>query len=319
MTDPFLGEARRDMRGESRWAAFLLVVVACSSAPTGGAQGSGARAPLELFAYDRSAPVNFTSVPTASPDAALDVFRIAYDSPSGGRVTGFMTVPKSEGPHAGVLLMHGLPGTAERAMAGFGLEIARRGAVVVAIDAPWVRRGGLPELTPRDSAEQVQLMRDLSRAIDVLETRADVDRARLAYLGGSYGGAMGALFVGLERRLAAAILFVPDGGLVAHFTDGGGAPTGPLAEVGAAARRRWLDAMWPIEPIRFVHHAAGMPILFQNGRTDALVTVEDAEALHAAAREPKTIEWYDAGHGLTPTARARRLEWLTERLTLKTP
>jgi dienelactone hydrolase len=304
----------------TRWTCtFLLAALGCAETPTVGAQRAGDPAPVTLFAYDRAAPPNLTAVPTSSGDPALDMFRIAYDSPSGGRVTGFMATPRTPGPHAGVLVLHGLPGTAEQGMVGQGREIARRGAVVIAIDAPWARRGGLPDLTPRDSADQVQLMRDLSRALDVLEARPDVDRTRLGYVGGSYGGAMGALFVGLERRLAAAVLFVPDGGLVEHFTNADGSPIGPLADVAAAARRRWLEAMWPIEPIRFIHHAAGTPILFQNGRSDALVTVEDAEALHAAAKEPKTIQWFDAGHGLTPTARAQRLTWLAERLALAAP
>lgn len=198
-----------------------------------------------------------------------------------------------------------------------GREVARRGAVVLAIDAPWTRRNGLIEFTPRDSAEQVQLMQDLSRSVDVLLARSDVDKARIGYVGGSYGGAMGALFVGIERRLSAAVLFVPDGGLVSHFTNADGSVTGPLAGVSAATRQRWLAAMRPIEPIRFIDGARGTPVLYQNGRSDQLVTVEDAEALHASAPEPKTVRWYDGDHGLTAAARLERLTWLTERLGLR--
>jgi hypothetical protein len=47
---------------------------------------------------------------------------------------------------------------------------------------------------------------------------AERRRWRIAYLGIGYGGAMGALFVGIERRLKAAELVVADGGLVSHFT-----------------------------------------------------------------------------------------------------
>lgn len=268
------------------------------------------------FAYDRSAPLRYEEVPSGSPRASLLIRRISFASPGGGRATGFLAVPTAPGPYAGVVMMHGLPGTAEGAMVYQGLDIAERGAVVIAIDAPWARRGGTPDMTVRDSVEQVQLMQDLQRAVDVLLERADVDRARIGYVGGSYGGAMGSLFVGIEKRLAAAALFVADGGLVAHFTDERGEPRGPLAGASAADRERWLAAMRPIEPIRFVGHASPTALYFQNGRTDNLVALEDASALHAAAPEPKTVQWYDAGHSLTPAAKAERLAWIAARLGL---
>jgi cephalosporin-C deacetylase-like acetyl esterase len=44
--------------------------------------------------------------------------------------------------------------------------------------------------------------------VDVLLARADVDPARLGALGISYGGASGALFAGVERRVAAYALAV---------------------------------------------------------------------------------------------------------------
>jgi len=311
------GVARSASLGQIAKLAAFLYLSACRADFAMAQQGVAARAPLSLFAYDRSAPLGYEATPLASPDSTLTLHRISFNSPSGGRVTGILTAPAAGGPHAGVIAMHGLPGTAEGAMRAVGRPIAQRGAVVIAIDAPWVRRGGMPELTPRDSTEQVQLMRDLQRAVDVLVARPDVDARRIGYVGGSYGGAMGALFAGIERRLAAAVLFVPDGGLVAHFTTAEGAPTGPLAREPAAVRARWLAAMWPIEPIRFIADAAPTPLLFQNGRTDDLVANDDAASLHEAAREPKTVRWYDAGHGLNAAARAERLEWLTERLQLR--
>ena len=65
------------------------------------------------------------------------------------------------------------------AMVGIGLDHAARGAVVLAIDAPFARRGGDPFVfSPRDSLEQVQLIKDLQRAVDVLLARSDVDSAR---------------------------------------------------------------------------------------------------------------------------------------------
>ena len=195
-------------------------------------------------------------------------------------------------------------------MFGHGVELARHGAVVVALDAPFARRGGSPvRFTPADSAEQVQLIVDLQRAVDVLLARPDVDPSRLAYVGRSYGGAMGALFAGVERRLKGYVLMVGDGGLVAHFT-GPDDEYGPLQRLSEGERRRWLAAMRQIEPSRFLGRAAPATILFQSGRRDELVPVPDAEALHRAAGESGTVLWYDAGHDLGPRAIADQLRWL---------
>lgn len=272
-------------------------------------------APLSTFAYDRSAPLEYTEARSASPDTSIALFRIRFASPSGGEATGVLARSSGTGRRPAIVLMHGLPGNADGAMSGIGLALVRRGAVVLALDAPFARRTTNDWLTftQRDSAEQVQLFRDLQRAVDVLIARSDVDSSRIAYVGISYGGAMGSGFVGIESRLAAAALVVGDGGLVSHFTDAKGSAIGPFADIPAAQRDRWLTAMRPIEPIRFLAGAKAA-LLFQNGRQDQLVTIEDAEALHRSAPVGATIRWYEGGHGLTAEASTFRFRWLSEKI-----
>ena len=53
--------------------------------------------------------------------------------------------------------------------------------------------------------------KDLGRAIDYVETRADLDADRLAYTGISWGSKLGPVMVAMEKRLKTAIFFV--GGL----------------------------------------------------------------------------------------------------------
>ena len=289
--------------------ALMLLTLALASAGCGGTTEPGATG---IFGYDRSQPLNVTLTPSSST-AFATVHAITYASPGGGQVTGFIAVPTAAGKHPGVVLLHGLPGTAGGAMSFEGMGLAQRGAVVLAIDAPWVRRGGFPDLTVRDSVEQVQLMQDLQRAVDVLVARADVDPARIAYDGGSYGGAMGTLFAGIEPRLKAAALFVPDGGLVAHFTSQDGSPSGSLAVKSLPDQQRWLEAMSPIEPILFIGQAR-CALLFQNGLQDQLVENDDAEALHAAAPPGSIILWYNGDHGLTAAAVTERRAWLAARI-----
>jgi uncharacterized protein len=261
-----------------------------------------------IFAYDANAPLNLTkTVETTTND--IEVSRISFDSPGGGRVTGMMYSPATRSSlRPGLIVQHGLPGNA-RDQAAHSQMFAEYGAVVIALDAPFARRTTTSLFfTAQDSVEQVQLMQDLQRAVDVLRAQANVDPARIAYRGWSYGAAVGALFVGVEPRIKTAILAVGDGGLISHFTGDDDRP-GPLAQLSCARRVAWLRAMTPIEPIRFLSLAT-VPVLLQSGRTDPLIPIADAEALHAAAPQPKTITWYDAGHGLNREAILEQLVWL---------
>ena len=270
--------------------------------------GAATAADRDLFAYPVDAPLQLQKA-VESTNNGVEVSAISFSSADGGSVTGLLFDPvKRSSLRPGMVLMHGMPGTA-RQMAGVGQLLAEHGAVAIAIDAPFARRGGQPvRFSAEDRAEQIQLIKDLQRAVDVLRAQPNVDAARIAYLGVSYGGAMGALFAGVERRIKAAVLVVGDGGLVSHFT--GPEDSNQMAGLSCATRVNWFQAMAPIEPIRFIGHASPTALLLQSGRFDNLVPVADAQDLHTAAPVPKTILWYDAGHGLNQQAVFDRLDWL---------
>jgi uncharacterized protein len=291
-------------------AALAAVVLL---AGTSGRAVAQTELPLHLFAYDRAAPLELQTRPLEEREGVA-VQSISFASPKGGRVNGRLFVPRGSGPFAGVVLAHGAPGTSE-AFTGRAVYIARHGAVVIAIDAPFNRRPGGPvTLTPQDSVEQVQLIVDLQRAVDLLLARPDVDAARLAYVGRSYGGATGALFAGVERRLATYVIASADGGVTTRATVPG-APRPPVPE---EQFRAWLASMDPIEGYRFVGRA-NAPIFFQNGRRDAVVTPERAEALHAAATGAKEVRWYDAEHALNAEAYVDQLRWLSRTIGTTPP
>lgn len=261
-----------------------------------------------LFAYNANAPLNLQKSGQSTKNG-VETSIISFISPDGGSVTGLLFDPITRsGARPGIIVMHGLPGTAQ-SVAGQAQGLAEHGAVVIAIDAPFARRSGSPvRFTPEDRSEQIQLIKDLQRAVDVLRARPNVDAARIAYVGFSYGGAMGALFVGIERRLKAAVLVVGDGGLVSHFT---GPEDDYLANLSCATRIGWFQAMVPIEPIRFIPYASPTQLLLQNGRFDTLVPKADGELLQNAAPEPKTLRWYDAEHSLNQQALVERHNWLS--------
>lgn len=272
---------------------------------------------LALFEYDREADLEIE-------EAGFESLRgytradLTYASPAGGRVPAYLYLPDAEGPHAGILLMHGMPGDREDSKT-HAPRYVTAGAVVLSISAPWARPDGPREdilkFTEGDYHEQIQLIQDMQRGIDLLLTFSEVDPERLAYVGGSYGGAMGGLLAGIEKRLKAYVLIVGDGGLIAHLTG----PDDPATPRDLSPERwaEWKARMAPIEPIRFVAHAAPAHLLFQNGKHDEMVPAVTARTYQEAGSEPKTVIWYDAGHALTLKLIDDQMKWLAERVGLQ--
>jgi uncharacterized protein len=270
---------------------------------------------LRPFDYDEQAPLEIEekSVTELSSYTNLE---LTYASPKGGRVPATLLVPSgASGPFAGIILMHGLPGDRTN-NASFARGLVATGAVVLMIDAPFAR----PENRDRDvwpltfdevdRLEQIQLMIDLRRGVDLLIAREDVDPERLAYIGYSYGAAMGGLLAGIEPRIKVFGLMVGDGGIVPHFTDSGGAPLSELERLPDEQRETWLALMKPIEPICFIGRAAPGSLFFQNALRDEAVTQDDALAYQAAGSAPKKIEWYESGHFLPDEAFQHMADWL---------
>lgn len=229
----------------------------------------------------------------------------------------YVMVPKGKGPFPAVILMHGAPGT-RAVVFERGIIMARSDAVALMIDAPFSRPGAGQALTFSDRDQQIQLIVDLRRAVDLLAARRDVDARRIAYIGRSYGAAMGGLLAGAEKRIKAYVLAVGDGGLVSHFT-GEDDQNGPLQGLSEEQRKRWLAAMEPIEPIRFVGKAAPSALFFQSARKDQLVPASDATRFQEAGSEPKTVKWYGSGHQLDDEAHRDQLEWLRGQIGINPP
>ena len=74
--------------------------------------------------------------------------------------------------------------------------------------------------------------------------------------------------------------------------------------------------MLQLDPIVHVANLAPAPILLQFADTDPHVPKERAEEFFAAAREPKEMKWYEAGHALNDESTRERKVWLGEMLGL---
>jgi dipeptidyl aminopeptidase/acylaminoacyl peptidase len=268
---------------------------------------------IQLFDYDDQSPVPITEQ-SVQQDDGYAVHDILYPSPKTGNVPAYLIVPDGPGPFAGLILMHGSSGSRE-SLLPLAKDFAQTGAVVLTISGPSARIPGSDWITftPQDRDEQIQLMVDLRRGVDLLTQHEKVDPARIGYVGYSYGAAMGGLLAGIEPRIKAYGLMVGDGGLVNHFTDGN-QPVSGFETIDPVARERWLQAMETIEPIHYVGDASPSALFFQNARYDGSVTEEDALAYQAAGSEPKKVQWYDSGHGLPTQAYIDMAQWLGEQI-----
>src|SRR5262249_53886130 len=155
------------------------------------------------------------------------------------------------------------------------------------------RPAGPFTFTAQDYAEQVQLIIDLRRAVDLLSARPEVDVQRLAYIGWSYGAAIGGLLAAVERRIKGYVLAVGGGGVVAHFT-GRGVGSAAFRCLAPEQQQAGQALMEPIEPLHYVGQAGPAALLFQAALHDQAVPIEEARAFHQAGSEPKRIIWYDA-------------------------
>lgn len=233
---------------------------------------------------------------------------IAYESPKGGRVTATLLRPGSAtgAPPAGLLMMHW--GFGDRlSFLSEAMLYARAGALVLLIDAPGV--GGRGRRLPRIDRAHVartfliQCVTDLRRGVDLLLQRG-VGQARIGYVGHSLGAAVGVPFVGVEERLAAAVLMTPLGDL----SRGGWV---------LAPDQRYREAMAPLDGTKVIGDARA-DLYFQFAERDPWVDRVAAGRLCAAARQAR-VGRYDADHRLSPAALSDRAAWLCQRLALTSP
>jgi dienelactone hydrolase len=239
-------------------------------------------------------------MPPRSDRAGVRSFRFEYSS-RGDRVPGQLLLPdEGRGPFPLVLLQHGAGGSKDSDyLDAARLPWVRGGVAVASIDFPlhgeranaklsglllagFADLQGLERVHARTLWEGFanQALHDLGRALDALAPHPEIDIERTAYAGFSLGAIIGAVFCSREPRLRAAALALGGGGF------------GPTA----------------FDPVRHNGGFAGRPLLLINATGDQRVPRTAAEALHAAALDPKELLWFDSGHHDLP-GRALKAMW----------
>jgi hypothetical protein len=275
------------------------------------------------FDYDATQALDWRDSLVAVEEG-IEEYRFSFRSPGGGRATGRLYRPAGTAPGtrlAGLILGHGAPGNTDN-MAPRARYFAAKGFVVAGIDAAFARRDARRpiDFTARDSADQVQTIVDLRRLVDAFAARPDVDAHRLAYLGISYGGAVGGALAGIEPRIGAFILAVGDLGFAPHFkAEDGGWMRNVLGDIPDGQLEAWERAMQPVSGTAWFPRADGRKLFLQSNTQDEAVLPHVARAFHAAAPSGTRIQWYESGHRLTAQHYVDQLRFLHEMLGTPAP
>jgi len=130
--------------------------------------------------------------------------------------------------------------------------------------------------------------KDLKRSIDYLETRQDIDASKLAFMGVSWGAAMGPIMMAIEPRFQAGVVVV--------------------------AGLNFQKALPEVDAVHYLQRVE-IPVLMLNGKYDFFFPYETSQVpyfeLMGTRAEDKRLVVSEAGHSFPRTERAREtIQWL---------
>ncbi len=259
------------------------------------------RAYAALYAYDKT-ELN-ARVEETYPMEVSFCERVTFDAAYGReRITAYLFLPKNASPpYQAVVYFPGIFAFMDDRLDLANVEDTRgflmksgRALVFPVCQGMYQRRDGfvpggkIPPVQRRD--HWIAWAKDLSRSLDYLEKRTDIDSAKVAYFGDSLGGMFGAFLPAVEKRIKAAIL--SSGGL--HST---------------------IQSLPEGDPFHFVTRVT-VPVLLLSGRYDAICPLESTQRplfrlLGTPGGDKKQVI-YEGGHGAFPRPDAVRecLGWL---------
>ena len=270
----------------------------------------------QLFDYDTKVALDLKQT-EVEDNGGCKVFDVSYASPKEGRVTAFLVVPPGKGPFPALLFGHWGPGNRTEFLPEAKLY-GEVGTVSLMIDYPWTRPAPWrrstegPDQPERDKELYVQAVVDLRRGLDLLLSLPYVDRARIGYVGHSYGAQWGAILSAVEKRIKACVLMggTPDTAAIWIDND-----DPDLIEwrkkQGMEKIQKYARVHSVLDAIQYVRYAAPTPLLFQFARREQYFNESAMKKYAEAASEPKTVKWYLTGHDLNDfQALIDRARWL---------
>jgi len=269
----------------------------------------------QFYEYDASIPLEARTVEKIKKDDA-DREKIIFRGPQGFLVPVYLQFPPSgAAPYPCVLLLHGWSGSKENwwqddnYISGGKVRksLLAAGFAVLALDAQChgdrIAQNDFEPVNhyvdPSAGSNQrkgyftlteiyMQTTRDYRRAIDYLETRPEIDKARIGVIGYSMGGTQTFLLTGVEPRIKAAV-----------------------AVAAPAEKSKWSL----VAPQNFVRGIGERPFLTIMGRADTMCPVEHAQQLQSLIdSKTKDQVFFDAGHKLPADYVPHAVEWIKKYL-----
>jgi serine/threonine protein kinase/formylglycine-generating enzyme required for sulfatase activity/dienelactone hydrolase len=247
------------------------------------------------YKYDRT-PLNPTveSIEGSSPSWRKE--KITFDAAYGGeRVIAYLFLPKTgKPPYQTVIYFPGIGAIFEEHFSSLPYKVRTEYIITSgrALLFP-IYKGTYERRIARDGAWSftsvvqtpllygdwiIQMAKDLSRCIDYLETRDDIDSERIAYYGTSWGAVLGPIMLAVEERLDTGVLVA--GGI--HPGDPGDWP-------------RSVDMALYAQRVT-------TPVLMVNGREDAVTPLKTSQLpmyeLLGTDDKQKQHNLYPGGHGV---------------------
>jgi len=267
----------------------------------------------QLRDYQKLEPTDLRVLVKRTKDG-IESQLLVIQTPFGYRRVAEMYRPEGEGLLPAILYVHWYePESISSHRSQFeqeAQELARSGAICISIETLWSDRDFFLKRTQEDDAQNsMEEVVNIRRAMDLILSQPNVDSNRFAFVGHDFGGMYGVLAGSLDKRpthyvIMAATPRFPDWYLY-------------LPKLEGERREAFIHQMAEIDPIVHVPDLSPAEVLFQFATDDFHVPRERAEEFFAAARQPKQMKWYEAGHGLNEDATRERKAWLKESLGLK--
>lgn len=246
---------------------------------------------------------------------------IVFTTRSGGRISGWLAVPKGIAvlPPC-VLLLHGFgmdkdawwhpdnpagplaPRLLQSGYAVFALDAALSGNRSRIANADPSLFRGKPGRLHRFRESIVQTVTHYRRGLDYMATRPDIDPRRRAVIGYSMGGVMALQLLAMEPRLTAGISCVAP-------------PMSMPLESGASAVTFRAKHATPSGPAEYNRALGAKRILFLMATDDKYYTPAAAEALvNLIPGQNKDLRFFASGHMLPHDYIDDAIEWLDTNL-----
>jgi cephalosporin-C deacetylase-like acetyl esterase len=266
----------------------------------------------KYYEYDHNLPLN-DSVRHIDDTTAYDLYYVTYRSVHDRQVTALLSLPpEAKKPLPVVILLHGLGDrkTVDYIEAG-NKYFLDAGYAVLRIDVcchgdrkfyDW--EFDLMDGNRYQTRDMIaQTVFDLRRAIDFIETQAELDASRIGFYGISLGGITGTIFCAVDKRVKVPVIVLAGGQMNLMFGE-------------KALSKETKNFLSIIDPINYVQMISPRPLLMINASNDDIVPPVTSKLLYKKAKQPKKIIWYPARHHTLPIDKAYPdgIRWFDEQL-----